>query len=211
MSAATAGRQGADAFGGRLVPGRHPVVLSVDLMRAYTDPSSPFCIGSADPVRSAARVIAVARECGVSVVHTRVEYAADGSDGGHFVHKVGALRLLFGGGPLSEIVPETTPAAGETVITKQYASAFFDTGLAETLRRMRVDTVIIVGVSTSGCIRASAVDAVQHGFVPLVVRQAVGDRDEAAHRSNLRDLEAKYAEVVDEADAIDYLEERHAR
>ncbi|MEO6999230.1 MAG: isochorismatase family protein, partial [Terracoccus sp.] len=160
--------------------------------------------------RSAARVIAAARDCGVPVLHTRVEYAPDGSDGGHFVRKVGALRLLFGGGPLSEIVPETAPADGERVIIKQYASAFFDTGLAESLRRQHVDTVIIVGVSTSGCIRASAVDAVQHGFVPLVVRQAVGDRNEAAHQANLRDLEAKYAEVVDEADAIDYLEERHA-
>ncbi|MDN5765106.1 MAG: isochorismatase family protein [Humibacillus sp.] len=210
MSAAPSGHQEADDFGGHLVPGAHPAVLSVDLIRAYTDPSSPFYVGSMQPVRSAARVISVARQCGVPVLHTRVEYASDGSDGGHFVHKVGALRLLFGGGPLSEIVPETTPVAGEPVITKQYASAFFGTGLAETLRRQNVDTVIIVGVSTSGCIRASALDALQHGFVPLVVRQAVGDCDEAAHRANLRDLEAKYAEVVDEADAIDYLEERHA-
>lgn len=210
MSAGSAASKGPDGFGGHLVPGSHPVVLSVDLMRAYTEPSSPFFISSMGPVHSAARVITVARACGVPVLHTRVEYAADGADGGHFVRKVGALRLLFGGGPLSEIVPETAPAVGETVIIKQYASAFFGTELAQTLRRQHIDTVIIVGVSTSGCIRASAVDAVQHGFVPLVVRQAVGDRNAAAHEANLRDLGAKYAEVVDEADAIDYLEERHA-
>ena len=210
MSADREVTAGANAFGGHLVPGSHPAVLSIDLMRAYTDPSSPFYIGSMGPVRSAARVIAAARDCGVPVLHTRVEYTPDGADGGHFVRKVGALRLLFGGGPPSEIVPETAPIVGERVITKQYASAFFDTGLADTLRQQHIDTLIIVGVSTSGCIRASAVDAVQHGFVPLVVRQSVGDRNAAAHQANLRDLEAKYAEVIDEADAIDYLEERHA-
>lgn len=199
------------AFGGHLVPGARPAVLSVDLIRAYTDPSSPLCLGSMDPVHAAGRLITAAREYGVPVVHTRVEYAADGVDGGHFVRKVGALGLLFGGGPMSQIVPETTPAEGELVITKQYASAFFGTSLASTLRALDIDTVVIVGVSTSGCIRASAVDALQHGFVPLVVRQAVGDRDTPAHEANLHDLEAKYAEVVSEDEATAYLRRAHDR
>lgn len=198
-----------DAFGGHLTPGARPVVLSVDLIRAYTDASSPFCLGSTDPVRAAARVLAAARDHDVPVVHTRVAYAPDGSDGGHFVRKVGALRQLFGGGPMSEIVPETAPVGGELVITKQYASAFFGTSLASTLRAAGIDTVVIVGVSTSGCVRASAVDALQHGFVPVVVRDAVGDRDTGAHAANLRDLEAKYAEVVDETEATAYLRQRH--
>ena len=90
MSADREVTAGANAFGGHLVPGSHPAVLSIDLMRAYTDPSSPFYIGSMGPVRSAARVIAAARDCGVPVLHTRVEYAPDGADGGHFVRKVGA-------------------------------------------------------------------------------------------------------------------------
>ena len=91
------------------------------------------------------------------------------------------------------------------MIVKQYASAFFGTTLATTLNALGVDTVIITGVSTSGCVRATAVDALQHGFVPLVVRQAVGDRDQGPHESALFDLQAKYAEVVDEDSVISWL------
>ena len=82
------------------------------------------------------------------------------------------------------------------MITKQYASAFFGTTLASTLTALGVDTLLIAGVSTSGCIRATALDACQHGFIPLVVRDAVGDRHPAPHEANLFDLQAKYAEVV---------------
>jgi maleamate amidohydrolase len=92
------------------------------------------------------------------------------------------------------------------VITKQYASAFFGTSLGSTLTALGVDTVIISGLSTSGCVRASAVDAVQHGFIPVVVREAVGDRDPAPHEANLFDLQAKYADVVSLAETQSYLE-----
>jgi maleamate amidohydrolase len=180
-------------------------VLAVDLMRAYFDPASELCLPDRHALESAARVVAAARAHGVPVVHTRVAYAADGADGGVFVRKVGALRRLFGGGPLSELMPEVAPVEGEVVVVKQYASAFFGTSLASTLRAGGVDTVVVVGVSTSGCVRATAVDAVQHGFVPLVVRDAVGDRDPGPHEANLFDLQAKYAEVVDEAAALGYL------
>lgn len=195
-----------EGFAGELQPGNRPVVVAVDLMRAYFEPGSPLCLPSKDCLTSAARVLAAARRTGVPVVHTRVEYAADGSDGGVFVRKVGALRHLYGGGPLSELMPEVAPVEGELVITKQYASAFFGTSLASTLVARGVDTMVIVGVSTSGCIRATAVDAVQHGFVPLVVRDAVADRTAETHEANLFDLQAKYAEVVEEKTAVDYLE-----
>jgi nicotinamidase-related amidase len=109
------------------------------------------------------------------------------------------------GGPLGEIMPQITPGEHEIVIVKQYASAFFGTTLAATLNALGVDTVIITGVSTSGCVRATAVDALQHGFVPLVVRQAVGDRDPGPHESALFDLQAKYAEVVDEDSVVSWL------
>lgn len=197
-----------EGFAGTLRPGRHPVVLAVDLMRAYFDPASPMCLPSRECLASAARVLAVARGNGVPVVHTRVEFAPDGSDGGVFVHKVRALEHLFGGGPMSELMPEVAPVEGELVLTKQYASAFFGTSLASTLVARGVDTVVLVGVSTSGCIRATGVDAVQHGFIPLVVREAVGDRTRQAHDANLFDLQAKYAEVVDERTAAAYLEEQ---
>lgn len=109
---------------------------------------------------------------------------------------------------MSELMPEVAPAEGELVISKQYASAFFGTPLASILVARGVDTVVLVGVSTSGCIRASGVDAVQHGFIPLVVRDAVGDRTPQTHEANLFDLQAKYAEVVDENAAVIYLEEQ---
>ena len=197
-----------EGFAGELRPGRRPVVLAIDLMRAYFDPGSPLCLPSRDCLASAARVLGVARANGVPVIHTRVEFAPDGSDGGVFVRKVPALEHLFGGGPLSELMPEVAPAEGELVVTKQYASAFFGTSLASTLVARGVDTVVLVGVTTSGCIRASGVDAVQHGFVPLVVRDAVGDRNERVQDANLFDLQAKYAEVVDEKTALSYLEEQ---
>lgn len=199
---------GDEGFGGALQPGAHPAVLAIDLMRAYFDPASPLCLPSPECLDSAGRVLAAARRGGVPVVHTRVAYRPDGSDGGVFVRKVPALRHLFGGGPLSELMPQVAPEADELVVVKQYASAFFGTSLAATLRSEGVDTVVIVGVSTSGCVRASAVDAVQHGFVPLVVAEAVGDRTAETHQGNLFDLQAKYAEVVTEETAVRYLEEQ---
>lgn len=194
-----------EGFAGELRPGRRPAVLAIDFMRAYFDPASPMCLPSRDCLASAARVLAAARAHGVPVIHTRVEFAADGSDGGVFVQKVRALEQLYGGGPMSRLMPEVAPAEGELVIIKQYASAFFATSLASTLVARGVDTLVLVGVSTSGCIRASGVDAIQHGFVPLVVRDAVGDRTQQAHEANLFDLQAKYAEVVDEDTALAYL------
>jgi maleamate amidohydrolase len=196
-----------EGFGGELRPGARPAVLAIDMMRAYFDPASPLCLPSRGCLESAAHVLAAARRSGVPVIHTRVEYAEDGSDGGVFARKVPALRHLFGGGPMSELMPEVAPVDGELVVTKQYASAFFGTSLASTLVARGVDTVVLTGVSTSGCIRATGVDAVQHGFVPLVVRQAVADRTAQVHEANLFDLQAKYAEVVDEKTAVAYLEE----
>lgn len=197
-----------EGFDGRLSPGRRPAVIVVDLMRAYFEPASPLCLPSRDCLASAARVLAAARRGGVPVAHTRVEYAPGGRDGGVFVRKVPALKDLFGGGPMSEFMPEVAPIDDELVVTKQYASAFFGTSLASTLVARGTDTVVIVGASTSGCVRATGVDAVQHGFIPLVVRDAVGDRTAQTHEASLFDLQAKYAEVVDEETAVTYLEEQ---
>ena len=195
----------ASGFAGSLRPGERPAVLAIDMMAAYFTPGSDFCLPSRDCLESAARVVDSARDAGVPVIHTRVEFAPSCADGGVFMQKVPALRALAGGGDLGRIMPEVAPLADELVIVKQYASAFFGTTLASTLQTMRVDTVVITGVSTSGCIRASAVDAIQYGFVPLVVREAVGDRGPEPHEANLYDMQAKYAEVVDEAVATGYL------
>ena len=195
----------AAGFGQRLEPGRRPALVLIDLVRAYFDPAAELYLGSGDCLDSAAVLLAAAREAGIPVVHTRVSYANGGADGGVFYRKVGALRHFATDGPLGEIMPAVAPAASEVVIVKQYASAFFGTSLASTLTAAGVDTLIIAGVSTSGCVRATGVDAVQHGFVPLVARDAVGDRDPRPHEASLFDLQAKYAEVLSTEAILEYL------
>lgn len=195
----------AAGFGRSLEPGRRPALLLVDLIAAYFTPGSELYLGGDACLHSAARLLEAARQGGVPVIHSRVEYSADGTDGGVFFRKVGALRRLVAGSPDGQIMPEVAPLPGEPVVVKQYASSFFGTSLASTLTSLGVDTTLIAGVSTSGCVRATAVDACQHGFVPLVVREAVGDRDPGPHEANLFDLQAKYAEVIAEEEAVRYL------
>lgn len=118
--------------------------------------------------------------------------------------------MLIGDSPEGRIMPEVAPLPDEAVILKQYASAFFGTSLGSLLQAQGVDTVVIVGTSTSGCVRATAVDAIQYGFIPLVVSDGVGggDRDQEVHRASLYDLQAKYGEVVDSGTAIRYIQGR---
>ncbi|MFE3448990.1 isochorismatase family protein [Nonomuraea sp. NPDC059194] len=189
-------------FGRSLPFGERPALVLVDLMRAYFEPGAELYIGSRACLESAARVLAAARVAGIPVIHTRVAFGPDGVDGGLFFRKVAPLRHLVGGGPLGALMPEVAPGPGELVIVKQYASAFFGTTLASTLHALRVDTLVVTGVSTSGCVRATTVDAIQQGFVPIVVRQAVGDRDPRPHEANLFDIQAKYGEVWEEGDVV---------
>jgi len=192
------------AFGGRLGWGDRPALLLVDLMRAYFTAGSPLDLGSKAAVDVSARLLAAAREHGVPVIHTAVHYRAGAVDAGLFIRKVPALGLLADDQPgeLRELLPQVVPLGDEVLIVKQYASAFFGTSLASTLAALGVDTVVIAGVSTSGCIRASATDAIQHGFRPMVVGDACADRTDELHRSNLRDLNAKYADVLDSTEVL---------
>ena len=121
------------------------------------------------------------------------------------MRKVPALGALTAGASLGEFVPSLAPRPGEVVVVKQYASAFFGTSLSATLTAAGVDTLVIAGVSTSGCVRASATDAMQHGFRPIVVADACGDRTAAVHDANLFDLNAKYADVLTVAEAVAHL------
>ncbi|MFB2581464.1 isochorismatase family protein [Herbiconiux sp. P15] len=192
-------------FTGHLRPGAKPALVMVDLVRAYFEPGEQLYMGLDDCIVSAEKVLTAAREAGVLVVHTKVSFVAGGVDGGQFFKKVGALANFVGDTPAGRIMPQVEPLDSEPVLVKQYASAFFGTSLASTLQANGVDTVIIAGVSTSGCIRATAVDALQYGFVPLVVREAVGDRADGPHEANLYDIQAKYGEVMSEADILAYL------
>ncbi|HAM24544.1 MAG TPA: isochorismatase [Actinobacteria bacterium] len=196
------------AFDGSLDFGAHPVLLLVDVCRAYIDPESPLYAGVEDSAASMRRVLAAARATGIPVVWTRVEYEPGGANGGYFYQKVPALKAFEAGNPLGDWVDGLEPQPGELVVTKQYPSAFVGTDLADTLHSQGIDTVIITGWSTSGCIRATGVDTVSMGFIPIVIRDAVGDRHPGPHEANLFDLQAKYAEVVSEEAVLDYLAQR---
>jgi nicotinamidase-related amidase len=139
---------------------------------------------------------------GVPVFWTNVVYQPGGADGGHFYRKIKALCVFDRGSPLGAFPPSLTPRDDEIVVTKQYPSAFFGTQLATMLTAARVDTCVITGLSTSGCVRATTLDALQHGFIPVVVEDACGDRDQRVHDANIFDLGAKYADVV-RSDAVE--------
>jgi maleamate amidohydrolase len=195
-----------EAFSGRVGWGGRPAVLVVDLVRAYTEPDGPFALPDVGPaVTAVADLVAAARAGGHPVVWTAVRYTADLADGGLFVRKVPALAAFAEDAPGGWGALTLRPEPGEPVLVKQYASAFFGTSLAATLHTAGVDTLVVTGVSTSGCVRASAMDALNSGFRPQVVRQACADRSPALHEANLADLDAKYADVVDLAEALAHL------
>ena len=194
------------AFSGRVGWGARPAVVVIDLVRAYTHPNGPFALPQAqDAVEATTELVETAREKDVPVYWTVVRYAPTLADGGLFVRKVPALACFAedAHGGWGDLALE--PDAGEVVVVKQYASAFFGTSLAPTLHAAKVDTVVLAGVSTSGCVRATAMDALNSGFHPQVVRQACADRTPEVHESNLTDLDAKYADVIDLAEALDRL------
>ena len=176
---------------------------------AYLQPTSPlYATGFVDALAPNERLVAAARAAGLPVIFTCVAYGAQGLDGGLFFRKVPALRCFLPGSPLRQFPPTLQPQPDDVVVTKQYASAFFGTSLASTLAAQKIDTLLITGFSTSGCVRASALDALQHSFAPFVVREACGERDARPQEANLFDLQAKYAEVISEAQALGRLSKK---
>lgn len=189
----------------RLGYGERPALLLVDFVEAYFEPTSPLYAGVHAALASAIRVLEAARAARVPAIFTNVVYAQGRFDGGIFHRKVPALTCMEVGNPLGAWPKGLEPRADELVVSKQYPSAFFGTSLASTLTAARIDSVILTGLTTSGCVRATCVDAMSHGFVPIVVADACGDRAEGPHRANLYDMSAKYADVVTEADILAYL------
>ena len=194
------------AFDGSLGFGARPALILVDFVQAYFDRNSPLYAGVEDALSSALRIRAAARKAGIPVFYTNVVYREGGADGGVFYRKVPALEVFVQGNPLGGWPEGLEPAEDETVISKQYPSAFFGTSLDATLTSSGIDTLIITGLTTSGCIRATCVDAVSYGFIPIVVGDACGDRHASPHEANLFDMNAKYADVVDETAVIEYLQ-----
>ena len=185
-------------FGKASDHGDRPAVIVVDMCRAYFQDGSPLHLDRPEVAEAVGRVVASARGRGVPVLWTRVEYEPGGADGGEWYRKVPVLSSFDRGNPLGDWLPGLEPADGEVVVTKQHASGFFGTGLAASLAAVEADSVVVVGVSTSGCVRATATDASAHGYRPFVIREAVGDRTDAVHDANLFDLQAKYADVIGE-------------
>ena len=194
------------AYDGKLGFGARPALILVDFVAAYFDPECALFADVDSELQSALRLLATARTAGVPIVFTNVVYHADGADGGVFYRKVAVLESFLEGNPLGAWATGIEPRDGELVVSKQYPSAFFGTSLASTLATQEIDTLIITGLTTSGCVRATCVDAMCHGFVPIVVADACGDRHSEPHEANLFDMNAKYADVVDEAAAQSYLQ-----
>lgn len=194
-------------FDGGVGFGEKAAVIVIDFVRAYTTPGEKlYAPDVVDAVNSTVDLLAAARKKNVPVIYTRVLYNENGLDGGVFVKKVPVLRTFLPSNPMTEIVPELPPAAGDTILIKQYASSFFGTSLGAMLTALRVDTLIITGCSTSGCVRATALDACQYGFRAIVPRECVGDRHKAPHEANLFDIQSKYGDVVSRADVLAYFD-----
>lgn len=193
-------------LGGRLVPGARPAVLVVDFSRGFTDPTSPLGADLAAEVRATLELLDCARSRGVPIIFTTVCFEPDGSNLGVWRWKSPAMAELVPGSPGVEIDPHLGVLPGEPVLVKQGASAFFGTDLHARLAALGADTLVICGATTSGCVRATAVDCLQYGYLGLVPRECVGDRSRAPHDAALFDMQAKYVDVISLSDAIAYLE-----
>ncbi|TCJ18092.1 isochorismatase family protein [Rubrobacter taiwanensis] len=195
-----------EGFGGRGGFGRRPALAVIDMTLGFTDPESPLACDLDGPVENIRRLLDAAREAEIPVVFTTIAYQeSDRLTAAAFIDKVPALLTLEAGSRWAEIDPRIAPRASEPVLNKLFASGFFGTPLGALLTAAGVDTLIITGASTSGCVRATAVDALQHGFRPVVPREAVGDRNPDAHEASLYDIDAKYGDVVSIEEALQYL------
>lgn len=192
-------------FGKRLGFGRRPALILIDFVEAYFDRSCALFADVEDALASALRIVAVARERDIPIIYTNVTYLPGGTDGGRFYQKSMTLHNFVAGSPMGLWARGVSPKSSEIIISKQYPSAFFGTSLASTLTFLGVDTLIHTGLSTSGCVRATCVDCCSYGFIPIIVRDAVGDRHSAPHEANLFDMDAKYGDVVTEQEIFEYL------
>ena len=195
-------------LGTRPVFGRRPALVVIDMTLGFTDPESPLACDLEGPISEIQGLLEAARRAEIPIAFTTVAYReSDKLTAAAFIDKVPALLTLQAGTRWAEIDPRIFPEETEPVLNKLFASGFFGTGLSSLLTAAGVDTLIITGASTSGCVRATAVDALQYGFRPVVPREAVGDRNPDAHEANLYDVDAKYGDVVSVEATLGYLRE----
>jgi len=196
-------------FGESVGFGDRPALIVIDLINAFTDPDSNLGSELDDVLEQTARLLDAFREHDLPRYFTTVAFEESYGDAGIFIEKIPALRELRLGTERVEVDERIAPVGDERVILKKYASAFFGTDLSTELTTHSVDTLVIAGVTTSGCVRATAVDSLQHGYRTIVPGDAVGDRAEGPHRANLFDIDAKYGDVVRTDDVIEHLDGSH--
>ena len=193
-------------LGGRQGAGTRPALVVVDLNRGFTDPASPLHCDTDAAVEATARLLEAARGSGCPVAFTTIQYDESGRRVAKaFIDKVPSLLTLAAGTPWPEIDERIAPLPEEPVLLKLFASAFFGTPLAPMLAAAHCDTIVITGASTSGCVRATAVDGMQYGYRVVVPREAVADRAVGPHEANLFDIDAKYGDVVSTEEALELL------
>jgi maleamate amidohydrolase len=175
--------------------GRRPALLLVDMINGFTDPECPLGTACPDVIAANALLLELFRARHLPVFFTTVVYH-DEQQAPVFRRRVAALNVLTPGSHWTAVDPALAPRPGEVVVEKQFASAFFGTGLDALLKQAGVDSLVVTGLTTSGCVRATVVDGLQHNYPVVVPREAVGDRNPDAHAANLFDMNAKYADVV---------------
>jgi len=175
--------------------GSSPALVVVDMCRGFIDPSSPLGFECEEVIKANIKLVQKFRAQKLPVIFTTTIYR-DISEASVFRSKIPALNILEPESDAVSFIDELAPSLDEMIIEKKFASAFFDTNLASYLQNLNIDSVIISGVTTSGCVRATALDAMQNNFLTTVAEDCVGDRDQDAHQANLFDLKAKYADVL---------------
>ncbi|MFI9048526.1 isochorismatase family protein [Streptomyces sp. NPDC053427] len=195
-------------FGAPVRRGRRPALIVVDLTRGFTEDRFPTGADLTQVVESTSELISAARTSAVPVIFTAIAYtpAEASGDSLAWLRKAPGLRALVAGSEAVDLDPRLPyRPASDLLVVKKGASAFFGTPLAATLTGLGCDTAVICGATTSGCVRATAVDAVQSGFPVLAPRACVGDRAQGPHDAALFDIQAKYGDVIDQKEAVDYL------
>jgi nicotinamidase-related amidase len=184
--------------------GQHPALVLVDIIKGFTDPDCPLGSAADDVVEANRKLLVAFRSKGLPVFFTTVVYHND-QQARVFRDRVPALELLTPDSHWIEVDPRLEPLAGERIVEKQWASGFFKTDLDESLRELGVDSLVVTGLTTSGCVRATVVDGLQYDYKVVVPAEAVGDRNQDAHHANLFDLNAKYADVLDLDTVLNYI------
>ncbi|MDA9023447.1 isochorismatase family protein [Gammaproteobacteria bacterium] len=175
--------------------GSSPALVVVDMCRGFIDPSSPLGFQCDELIQANIKLVDKFKQMNLPVIFTTTIYR-DISEASVFRAKIPALNILKPDSEHTSFLAELSPGSEDILIEKKFASSFFETTLALDLRQMNVDSVVISGVTTSGCVRATALDSLQNNFLTVVAEDCVGDRDLNAHRANLFDLQSKYADVV---------------